>query len=87
MKPAVDNGGRPDRGRRRTARQAIELRTINECACHGASETAMREHEAQVVPGDAKVTNLNCSYLDPTGDGCGADQIDLAMATQPRPAA
>jgi hypothetical protein len=47
----------------------------------------MREHEAQAVPGDAKVTNLNCSYLDPTGDGCGADQIDLAMATQPRPAA
>jgi hypothetical protein len=30
MRPAVDNGGRPDRKRHRTARQAFELRTINE---------------------------------------------------------
>jgi hypothetical protein len=34
----------------------------------------VRQREAQAVPGDAKVTDLNCSYFD------------LATATQPRPA-
>jgi hypothetical protein len=68
--------GRADRRRGQTARQAFELRMTTECGCQGASDMpALRQHEAQAVPGDAKITDLNCSYFD------------LARPTQPRPAA
>jgi hypothetical protein len=55
MRPAVDNGGRPDRRRRRTARQAFELRTIDEGACHGASDmTALRSTTPRQSPETAR---------------------------------